>query len=255
LSGNSPAMVEQNFSDYIVFVDESGDHSLVSINAEWPVFVLSFCIFHRNEYVQKLTPAIRALKFAMFGHDLVVLHENEIVKKKGAFAQLNKEARERFIEQLTFVMSAADMTMVFVVIDKVKHKARYNNPEHPYHLAMQYGLERVAAFLDIKGQSNATTWVVCEARGKKEDAELELEFRRVCGGMNRTGKPFPMQIYIADKKTNSEGLQLADLTARPAGLHVLRPNQSNRAWDVLQTKLFTGRHGQPRGNGLKVFPE
>jgi hypothetical protein len=63
-----------------------------------------------------------------------------------------------------------------------------------------------------------------------------------------------LNIVVADKKTNSEGLQLADLVARPVGLRVLRPNQPNRAWDVLQTKLYAGRNGVVQGNGLKVFP-
>ena len=31
-------------SDYIVYVDESGDHSLTSINPRYPLFVLSFCV-------------------------------------------------------------------------------------------------------------------------------------------------------------------------------------------------------------------
>jgi hypothetical protein len=29
-------------SDYIIYVDESGDHSLESIDSEFPTFVLSF---------------------------------------------------------------------------------------------------------------------------------------------------------------------------------------------------------------------
>jgi hypothetical protein len=29
-------------SDYIVYVDESGDHGLVSVDPEYPVFVLAF---------------------------------------------------------------------------------------------------------------------------------------------------------------------------------------------------------------------
>jgi hypothetical protein len=72
--------------------------------------------------------------------------------------------------------------------------------------------------------------VVVECRGKKEDSELELEFRRICDGANRMGKPLPFDIIFADKKTNSAGLQLADLVARPIGLSILRPNQSNRAF-------------------------
>ncbi|MDK9703282.1 MAG: DUF3800 domain-containing protein [Sulfuritalea sp.] len=241
-------------SDYIVFVDESGDHSLTAINPEWPLFVLSFCIFPVEAYVHQVTPAIRQLKFETFGHDLVILHEHDIRKKKGAFAQLNKEAREVFLDRLTDIIAATDMTMIAVVIDKLRHKAKYSAPEHPYHLAMQFGLERVAHFLALRDQNDAETTVVCEARGAKEDAELELEFRRVCDGANRSKRPYPLHIVIADKKANSEGLQLADLTARPAGLSVLRPEQPNRAWDVLKAKLFAGQHNCVSGNGMKVFP-
>jgi hypothetical protein len=246
--------MSEKHSDYIVFVDESGDHSLESINPEWPLFVLSFCIFPISAYVQDVTPAIRKLKFDFFGNDLVILHEHDIRKKKGAFNQLNKEAREAFLERLTDVMQAADMTMIAVVIDKVRHKARYSSPEHPYHLAMQFGLERVASFLAIKEQMDRETCIIFEARGAKEDAALELEFRRVCDGANRSRKSYPFKIVVADKKTNSEGLQLADLTARPAGLSVLRPAQANRAWDVLKNKLFAGRYDCVTGNGLKIFP-
>lgn len=241
-------------SEYVVFVDESGDHSLESINADWPLFVLSFCIIPVEAYANDVTPAIRRLKFDFFGHDLVVLHEHDIRKKKGAFAQLNKDQREAFLDRLTDVIAATDMTMIAVVIDKIRHKARYTRPEHPYHLAMQFGLERVADFLAIKGQRDCETWVIFEARGAKEDAALELEFRRVCDGANRTGQPFPLRVLIADKKTNSEGLQLADLTARPAGLAVLRPGQGNRAWEVMRKKLYAGRYDCVTGNGLKIFP-
>lgn len=128
------------------------------------------------------------------------------------------------------------------------------SPEHPYHLALKYGLERVNHFLQMRGQGNRLTTVICEARGPKEDKEIELAFRRVCDGDNRGRRPYAMDIVIADKRANSEGLQLADLVARPAGLHVLRPDQPNRAWDVLADKLFAGQYGAVMGNGLKVFP-
>jgi hypothetical protein len=79
--------------------------------------------------------------------------------------------------------------------------------------------------------------------------------RRVGDGANRRRRTLlPLNIVIADKRTNSEGLQLADLTARPIGLHVLRPRQSNRAWDVIQTKRFRGARNCVSENGLKVFP-
>lgn len=241
-------------SDFIVFVDESGDHSLESVNPDYPIFVLAFCILPTIAYVNQVTPAVRQLKFELFGHDLVVLHEHDIRKKTGPFSRLGKEQRDALLTGLTDIIQQTPMTLIAVVIDKVKHKAKYLSPEHPYHLALKYGLERVHHFLKLSGQAERRTTIVCEARGAKEDKEIELAFRRVCDGDNRGKCAYAFDMVIANKRTNSEGLQLADLVARPIGLRVLRPDQPNRAWDVLALKLFGGTYGVVEGNGLKVFP-
>lgn len=105
-------------------MDESGDHRLDSINPEYPLFVLSFCIFLKNAYANTMTPAVRKLKFETFGHDMVVLHEIDIRKKKSAFAKLGKKAREGFLSTLTDIIEATDFRLVAVVIDKHKLKDR-----------------------------------------------------------------------------------------------------------------------------------
>ena len=80
-------------------------------------------------------------------------------------------------------------------------------------------------------------------RGKKEDNELELEFRRICDNERKWGykkaidfKEIPFSLIHANKKSNSSGLQLADLIARPISLKVLRPDQPNRAYEIIQQK-------------------
>jgi len=40
----------KRFSDYIVYVDESGDHGLNSVDTTYPIFVLAFCIFKKHNY-------------------------------------------------------------------------------------------------------------------------------------------------------------------------------------------------------------
>lgn len=241
-------------SDYIVFVDESGDHSLDSISEEYPIFVLSFFVIRKDVYANILTPQVRQLKFATFGHDMVVLHEHDINKKKGAFSKLGKELREGFMTALTDIIANTDFSLIAVVIDKHRLKAKYSRPEHPYHLAMEFGLERIQAHLNSLGQNDRQTFLVCEARGVKEDSALELEFRRICDGSNYRSKKMQFDIIIADKKTNCEGLQLADLMARPIGLSVLRPEQPNRAIRALESKWVRGASGKKEGCGLKVFP-
>jgi hypothetical protein len=249
-----------SFSDYIVYVDESGDHSLVSIDQNYPVFVLAFCIFHKQYYSQNVVPAIQQLKFDYFGHDLVVLHEHEIRKEKAPFNIFkSREERELFLEKLTAIVSSSHFVLTAVVIEKQQLSQRYSEPSNPYHLALAFGLERVYRFLKEKGQESRQTHVVVECRGSKEDAELELEFRRVCDGANWFRKPLPFDIKFADKKVNSAGLQLADLVARPVGIHALRPEQTNRAFDVLKEKFYCkgGRCATGEGYegwGLKRFP-
>ncbi|WP_244491048.1 DUF3800 domain-containing protein [Paramesorhizobium deserti] len=87
-----------NFGDYIIYVDESGDHSLTSIDKNYPIFSLAFCIFKKEEYVNLAVPAMQAFKFRWFGHDNVVLHESDIVKKRGPFHFLQYDKiKDRFL--------------------------------------------------------------------------------------------------------------------------------------------------------------
>ncbi|MDH4188301.1 MAG: DUF3800 domain-containing protein [Nitrospira sp.] len=67
-------------SDFLVFVDESGDHGMETIDKEYPLFVLAFCIIQKREYADRLTPALQSFKLKHFGHDNVVLHERDIRK-------------------------------------------------------------------------------------------------------------------------------------------------------------------------------
>ena len=248
------SLFELEHSDYVVYVDESGDHSLVSIDEGYPVFVLSFCVFQKQHYSHVVTPALRMLKFETFGHDMVILHEQDIRKKTGAFYQMGKERREIFLEDLTALISDVDFTLLVTIIDKYKLKKEQTNETHVYHLAMELGLGKLYHFLQSRNQDNRLTHVICEARGRVEDGALELEFSHVCAGNNRLKKALPFQLIIADKKTNSEGLQFADLAARPVGLSVVRPGQINRAFQILQKKLHRNRDGEVAGYGFHLYP-
>lgn len=243
------------FSDYIVYVDESGDHGLKTIDANYPVFVLAFCIFCKDQYTDLIVPKIQHFKFAHFGHDQVIFHETDIRKDRGDFTALKtKELKTQFLDQLTNIIQEIPFTLVSTVILKEPYRQRYQEPVNPYHVALGYGLERVFYFLREQRQHRLTTHVIVEKRGKVEDDELELEFRRICAGNNYERVQLPFELIFADKKSNSTGLQLADLMARPIGLNVLRPQQANRAFDVLEEKFYSNHAGSYRGRGLKCFP-
>ena len=255
-----PAETERRFSDYVVYVDESGDHSLASIDKDYPVFVLALCIFHKRHYAEKIIPAVEKLKFNYFGHDSVVLHENEIRKQKGDFAFLNhRPTRDEFMERLSSIMDASNFILIACVVDKARVSKSGNADSNPYHIALGICLEALREFLAEKAQDQVKTHVLVECRGKKEDAELELEFRRICDGDNPGNRILPFDIVFADKKTNLAGLQLADLVARPVGLNYIRPAQANQAFELLKKKFFCdgGRASVGSGYenvGLMVHP-
>lgn len=248
------------FSDYVVYVDESGDHSLARTDPDYPVFVLALCVFHKRHYAEKIIPAVEKLKFNYFGHDSVVLHEHEIRKQKGAFAFLSHHpTRIEFMGRLTSIMGASNFILIACVVDKTRLSRSEGAASNPYHIALGICLEALREFLAEKGQAQVQTHVVVECRGKKEDAELELEFRRICDGENPGNRQLPFNIVFADKKTNLTGLQLADLVARPVGLNYLRPRQPNQAFELLKRKFFCdgGRSGVGSGYenvGLKIYP-
>jgi Protein of unknown function (DUF3800) len=259
---NDNPLSERNakYSDYIVYVDESGDHSLQSIDANFPIFVLAFCVFHKRYYSETVVSMLQKFKFNQFGHDIVVLHEREIRKAEGAFSSLqNQSEREQFIDQLTQIIETSNFVLISCVINKSELRSKAQTATNPYDIALDHCLETLYEFLEEKQQHKRVTHVVVERRGKKEDNELELEFRRVCAGENRWGSNLPFQVVFADKRVNSAGLQLADLVARPIGLGYLRPAQENRAFDVLKKKFFCSG-GRPNvgkgyeGWGLKIYP-
>ncbi len=241
-------------SEYIIYVDESGDHGLMAVDPQHPVFVLSFCIFRQDDYATRVVPAIINLKFKYFGHDMVVLHERDIRKRGGAFAAFSPDVREEFLESINQLIQELPFTVVAVVIDKQKLIAKYPIPQNPYNIALRYGIERAFLFLKKRQQAALKTFMVFEARGKKEDCDLELEFRRTCSGQNSCKASLPFEPVFVSKHCNSSGLQLADMTARPIGLSILRPNQPNRAVEIIKQKMEKNVRGGVEGFGLKVFP-
>ncbi len=240
-----------SFSDYIVYIDESGDHSLTSITQQYPVFVLAFCVFEKRTYYETIVPAVQKLKFDFWGHDCIILHSHEIRKAHGNFRILqNAEIRLRFIERINALIGSVPCTLIASVIEKNRHVQRYAYPANPYEIALAFCMERLQRWLEEQRQENRPTHLIVERRGQAEDVALELEFRRIVQSRNYRN----LELVFMDKKHNSSGLQFADLVAHPIGRHVINPAQLNRAYDLIAPKFRQGPGGRIAGYGLKIFP-
>src|SRR5690606_24540873 len=144
------------FSDYIVFVDESGDHNLEVVNHEFPVFVLAFCVFKKNDYSERICPSIQKFKLRWYGHDACILHEREIRKDLPPFGFLKTpSAKERFIGDLTSIIAETSMVIIATVIRKGDLKAKYSSPDNltwRYYFALS-ALQPTSPIMDKLGAS------------------------------------------------------------------------------------------------------
>lgn len=240
------------FSDFIVFADESGDHGLASIDPQFPVFALVFCVFDKTVYTDEIEPAFRRLKFKYFGHDAAILHEREIRKQAPPFAFLRQDPalRDVSMNDVNAIMAGARFHAYCAVIDKLRHKSRYAEPWSPYEIAMQFCMEKLSNRLVTDEQRGRLTHVLFEARGREEDRQLELEFRRVAANDKSWGwravdfTRTPLEPLFVPKAANLAGHQLSDLIARPLALRAIRPDQPNRAFDIVANRIWD----------FKVFP-
>lgn len=209
-------------------------------------------MIRKDDYIDTIVPAAQRLKMDIWGHDQIIFHEHDIRKEKGAYAVLrtNAELRKHFMQRLNQLIEDAPMKIISALIDKNRLKQKYDRPYNPYEIAMLFCMERALGYLQTQGQAGKQIPVIFEGRGKREDAELELEFRRICDNQGNWGykrtdfQRVTFEHIFADKKSNTIGLQLADLVARPLALKYLRSNQSNRAQQIIEPKVLN----------LKAFP-
>lgn len=243
-------------SRFIAFFDECGDHSLTRINPELPVFVLCTVIVERAAYARTIIPEIAAFKLRYFAHEGINLHSRDIRKAAGPFSILqNAGVRGRFLADLTGLMAALPFTLCVTAIRKDAHLERYGaDAKNPYDIALEYSFERVLHFMEANGETDLP--VIAEARGKNEDNELRASFHRLMtqGTYYHQAERFRKllcPLSFRRKQDNIAGIQLADLCAHPVARHVLKPQQPNRAFDVLQDHFYKAKNV----HGLKVFPK
>lgn len=245
--------------DFVLYMDESGDHNLRSVDAHFPVFCLAGCVFERRYYHRVVRPRVDEFKMRFWGTTDVILHSRDIRKHRGPFSLLGDEDQRReFYDALNRLVRELDFTVLAVVILKGPLLHRYGQwARHPYHLSLEFILERYSLVMQRRG-SQSTGYVLVESRGRHEDQLLKEEYHR----LSATGTSYQelhniTGFWMEKKAANLAGLQLADLVAYPVAAKVLRPSIEQRAFDVLEQKIDAAP-GAGRcllGYGLKIFPQ
>lgn len=247
--------------DYVLFMDESGDHNLRNIDSGFPVFCLAACVFERDYYHRVVRRRVDDFKMGIWGTTRVILHSREIRKHQGRFAFLSDSARrEEFYAQVNELLRGLDFAILAVVILKRDQVGRYGErASHPYHLSLQFIMERYSLMMRRRG-ARRSGYILAESRGTQEDHLLRGEYQRLCreGTQYQTDLRNITGLWMEKKEKNIVGLQIADLVAYPIASKVLRPDIEQRAFDVICDKIDAvpdQAGGSILEYGLKIFPQ
>ncbi|MBN1301185.1 MAG: DUF3800 domain-containing protein [Melioribacteraceae bacterium] len=240
----------------LLFIDESGDHGLVSIDKNFPVFVLCGILISEDSY-KILSHRLNSLKERFWGEKKVILHSRNIRKCEKEFKILfDNDIKSEFYKDINDIVTFSDYEIISSAIDKIKYTKRFGKLlDDVYEVALSFILERTIFSLDDH-ETNIKLRIIIEKRGKKEDHKLRAHFVKLLArgtyyvSASRF-KKYDSQLYFRDKISDVNGLQFADLIAYPVARYVIDSKRANPAFHQLEDKIY--RKGK-KVYGLKVFP-
>jgi len=223
------------------------------VNKLYPAFVLAFCVFSKKAYLDEVIKYMKSFKFTFWGHDLTVLQSAKLRKRLDDFQFLHDQSiRAHFINELNSAIDRSPFEIIAMAIDKRRLQGQASQLYNPYELSLEYCIEEIYHFLSNNNQHHKLTHVIIESRGKKEDDQLQVAFQRIIETNDDLQDTYPLRLCFADKKTNSIGLQIADLAAYPIGRFLINSEQANPAFKIIEKKFRL--YPEHYGNGFKVFP-
>ena len=210
---------------YTLFLDESGDHNLQSIQLDYPIFILGGVISSDDDIYQKINPGVQRFKERLFGTDQVILHTADITRNRKGFEQLKDTSpRERFYKELNQLMSALPYSVRCCIIDKLRHRLRYGDGAlDPYILSLHILVERL--LMEVQSHETGGT-IVAESRNTYLDTQLDLAWQEIMTKGTEFVSATEIRsrvrgLAIRPKSDNIPELQLADLVLSPIGRHYL----------------------------------
>lgn len=117
-----------------IFIDETGDHDLIAIDPQYPIFMLGALLISPKEYAI-LTEKIVNLKQLYFHNaEDFILHSSELkrpVNKKSDprnIAVKDPIVRKKFYEEIDTILADTDYKIVICLVKKYLFKDSYKYP-------------------------------------------------------------------------------------------------------------------------------
>lgn len=241
---------------YYLFIDESGDHGLKTIDSSFPVFLLCGVLISEEEY-SKVNSIVDSTKLKYWNNKNVILHSRDIRKCNNEFKILfDLKIKEQFYIDINNILTGSNYKIICSAIDKISFIKKYGKLEDDvYEIALSFILERTIFCLD-EFKNCESLEIIIEKRGKKEDAKLSNHLNK----LKQVGtfyvdservKKYAIKQTFLDKRQNNNGLQISDLLAYPIAKKIIFPEGVHLSYELIKDKFYT-KNG--RRYGLKVFP-
>lgn len=242
----------------IMFLDESGDHNLLVLDKDYPIFVLGGCIMDEKEHEERVTPALASFKKELFGTEKIILHFRDYARSVNGFEQMRRaDFRLRFYVGLANVIRGINFVLLACIVDKEKHLDKYQlRAMDPYLFSLEILVERFAYYLK---EVNDRGVIIAESRGQQLDNEINLAFLGLKINGTRFLKPKDIaqrieNLIIHKKEENISGLQITDSIVSPIGRRYLG-YKDYLDYGVIENKFRKNREGKYQGSGLVVLPK
>lgn len=242
----------------VLFLDESGDHSLSKIDPQYPLFVLGGCIFDYDYYNNYVIQRFAQYKEKALNDSQLIIHTADISRNKNGFEFLKDTAtRDKFYKETNILMQELDYKVLACVIKKDEHLMKYGlEAKDPYLLSLDIIIER---FIFLLKEHKTNGIVIAESRNDTLDNQLELAYLglKIQGTHYLHAREIKERINnfsIKPKSDDIAGLQIADLVVSPVGRFILG-KRVKQDFKIIKNKFRKNRHGKFEGYGLVVFPK
>lgn len=249
----------------LLFIDESGDHSLSKIDRSYPIFLLSGVTIDKKYHDGQLSEELNSLKQRTFGTTEIVLHSKEMTHPQLATNPLymkfmDRDFRRKFYREFEKLLINSDLSLVACAIMKNKHFAKYGlEAKDPYLLSFDNLLNRLVFDLDDQQKGK----IIAESRNSILDNQLDIAYLAV--RVEGTNKVQPAEIKLKlesaiefkQKADNVAGLQIADMVASPIARYLLgkperKGHQLSYAGILKKVRNINGRW---ENIGITILPQ
>lgn len=243
---------------YNLYIDECGDHYLITYDRNFPIFTLCGILVPVNK-INGFKSLIDDLKREFWNCTDVILHSRDIRKCEKHFQILfDDNIKQRFYFRVNEILSQQGIYVIVCCSVLKEECIRMHGIEADvYGTALKYVLQRSIFCVDDIDTNGGKINIIVERRGKREDAALLKYFN----GLRVNGMHYVCPTRLAEhigsfgfshKKENVFGLQIADLIAYPISRYVMNPEKPNPAFQVIAPNIY---RSNGKLLGLKIFPD